>query len=190
MKPYDKTNVGKFLGYGGEHLVYEYGADKVIKYSLHIAISGRSAVQKKVRDYEIGRLYFNEYLIPTEIIEWNDGRWAVELQEKVQHRFLRRDDLDNEAIRTQFDDIMARYRQLEAETGETFDLFGREGLLAWRKPSYISNILVREGDRLALNDFTLLSIRPRWWEWPLWAFIRWARGRQAKLLQHFLRNPD
>lgn len=190
MKPYDKSKIGIFLGYGGEHLVYEYGADKVIKYSLHIAISGKSAVRKKVRDYEIGRLYFNEYLIPTEIIEWKNGRWAVELQDKVTHRFLRKEDLDDPKLRAQFDDIMARYRRLEAETGEVFDLFGREGLFSFGRPASMSNILVTPEGTLALNDFTLLSLDPRWWEWPLWLFIRWARGRQARLLQQFLEHTD
>lgn len=186
MKPYDKSKIGKFIGYGGEHIVYEYGTDKVIKFSLHVYMSGASAVAKKVADYEVGRRYFNEYVIPTEVIEWRNGKRAVELQNRVACRFLQKEDLKNADIKRQFDDIMARYRRLEAETGTVFDLFGREGLLSLRRPTYMSNIMVGEDGRLLLNDFTLLSLAPRWWEWPLWLVIRWARGRQEQLLRRFL----
>lgn len=189
MRPYDKTKIGKFLGYGGEHIVYEYGDDKVIKFSLHMAISGRVAIRKKVSDYEIGRQYFNEYLLATEIIEWRNGRRAVEIQEKIAHRFFHKDDLRNPVLRRQFDDIMARYRRMEADTGWVFDLFGREGLLSLRRPQKISNILV-SGEQLRLNDFTLLAITARWWELPLLAFIHWAQRRQAKLLERFLENKQ
>jgi len=196
-KPYDKDKVGKFIGWGGEHLVFQYGADSVIKFSLHIWLSGKSAVDKKIKDYEIGNRYFNRYLLPTEILTWRKGKRAVEIQDKIQCRFLTRKDLSaqasqsgqgNKLTKQQFDDIMERYERMKKETGLDFDLFGREGLFRI-KPDFISNILITPEGKLVLNDFTILKLeKVKIREIPIWLIIEWGKKRQERLLKKFYKN--
>jgi|GEM_PF-2199811 len=182
---YDKTKVGKFIGWGGEHLVFNYGEDKIIKFSLHVLIAGKTAVQKKVRDYEIGRKYFDPYLLPTEIIAWKDGRRAVEIQQKINCRFLKLADLDNSLIKKQFIDIMERCQRMAKEIGAPFDLLGREGLLAV-DPDFLSNILVTPANRLVLIDFTILSLEQvKLREIFIWLIIKWAKRKQRRIMKKF-----
>jgi len=185
MKPYDKKRTGKFIGWGGEHFVFAYDTDKVIKFSLHVWLSGRSAVEKIKTDYEIGQLYFAPYLLPTEILIYKNGHACAEIQPKIQCRFLEKKDINTPLIKEQFSDIMSRCQKMERETGWVFDLFGREGLFRFR-PQRISNILVTPEDKLVLIDFTLLHLeRIKARELPIWLIIQFALWRQAKLLQHF-----
>jgi len=185
QKPYDKKKVGKFLGWGGEHLVFKYGDKQVIKFSLHTWLSGKSAVDKKIKDYEIGNRYFNRYLLPTEILTWKKGKRATEIQDKIQCRFLTKKDLSDSLTKKQFNDIMERYKKMEQETGEVFDLFGREGLFRF-KSDIISNILVTP-QGLILNDFTILKLdKFKLRELPIWIIIQWAKRRQRKLLKKFI----
>ncbi|MFA5318500.1 MAG: hypothetical protein WC323_03440 [Patescibacteria group bacterium] len=185
QKPYDKNKIGKFIGWGGEHLVFKYGDKHVIKFSLHVWLSGKSAVDKKIKDYEVGKKYFNEYLLPVEILTWKKGKRAVEIQEKIQARFLTKKDLDDALTKHQFNDIMERYQRMEIDAGEIFDLFGREGLFKL-KPDFISNILITPNNRLVLNDFTILKLeKVKIREIFIWIIIEWAKRRQSKLLKRF-----
>ncbi|MBU1084809.1 MAG: hypothetical protein ABIH48_01380 [Candidatus Falkowbacteria bacterium] len=191
-KPYDKNKIGKFIGWGGEHLVFAYGANSVIKFSLHVWLSDQSAVEKLKKDYELGQKYFGQYILPTDILTWKNSRKAVEIQEKIECRFLAKQDLSSQGgqatplIKKQFDDIMQRYQKMEQETGLLFDLFGREGLLSLR-PNKISNILVTPDGKIILIDFTILELKPLIREIPLWLIVQWAKRRQGRLLKKFLK---
>jgi len=187
-KPYDKNKIGKFVGWGGEHFVYEYGDKEVIKFSVHVWLSGKSAVEKKKKDYEIGKKYFDKYLIPIKILTWDNGKKAVEIQEKIKCRFLKSQDLKNEKVKEQFDDIAERHHRMVTDVGVPFDLFGREGLLKIGQPKKISNILITPTKELVLIDFTLLELKPKIREWPLWLIIQWAKGRQRKLFAEFSKS--
>src|SRR3989338_1392924 len=112
-KPYDKNKVGKFIGWGGEHLVYAYGDDRVIKFSLHVWLSGKTAVEKIVADYALGKRYFDGYLLPTDVRTWRNGTRCVELQPNIQCRFFHRNDIANLLLKGQFDDIIQRCRPME-----------------------------------------------------------------------------
>lgn len=178
--------MGKFIGWGGEHFVFAYDNDKVIKFSLHVWLSGQSAVEKIKTDYAAGQRYFTPYLLPTEILTYNNSRACVDIQPKIQCRFLEKKDLSNPLIKEQFSDIMSRCQKMERETGWVFDLFGREGLFRFR-PQLISNILVTPEDKLILIDFTLLHLnKVKMRELPIWLLMQWAKRRQKKLLSNFI----
>ena len=183
-KPYSRQKINKFIGWGGEHLVFAYGANSVIKFSLHVWLSGQSAVEKLKKDYELGQKYFGQYILPTDILTWKNSRKVVEIQEKIECRFLEKKDLKDHLIKKQFDDIIQRYQKMEQETGLLFDLFGREGLLGLR-PNKISNILVTPSNNLILIDFTILELKPLIREIPLWLIVQWAKRRQRRLLERF-----
>jgi len=186
-RPYDKKKIGKFIGWGGEHLVFDYGENRVIKFSLHVWLAGKKAVEKLKRDYEIGQKYFGDYILPTEILTWKNNKKAVEIQDKISVRFLTAADLRNSLTKGQFDDIMERYKKMEAEIGSVFDLFGREGLFKI-KPDFVSNILITPSGKLILNDFTVLKLNKfKMRELPIWFLIQWAKRRQKKLLKNFVK---
>jgi hypothetical protein len=187
QKPYDKDKIGKLVGWGGEHLVFNYENDSVIKFSLHICLAGKKAVAKLKRDYEMGQKYFAPYILPTEILTWKNEKRAAEIQEKIKCRFLRLADLSDPLIKKQFIDMMERYQQMEREIGAPFDLLGREGLFKI-KPDFLSNILVMPEHKLTLIDFTLLELKPSWFDWPIWFLIRWAKWKQEKILRKFNKN--
>lgn len=190
QKPYDKNKIGKFLGWGGEHLVFDYGDNQVIKFSLHVCLAGKKAVRKLKRDYEMGQKYFAPYLLPTEILTWKKGAGAAEIQKKIQCRFLKFADLSTQGgqaddlIKKQFTDMMERYERMEKEIGAPFDLLGREGLFKLN-PDFFSNILIMPDNKLALIDFTLLELKPSFFDWPIWFIIKWARWRQKSILKKF-----
>jgi len=194
-KPYDKNKIGKFIGWGGEHLVYEYEKDKVIKFSLHIWLSGRKAVEKKMQDYQVGKHYFSKYLLQTDILAWDGGKRAIEIQKKIKCRFLHKDDLRIKELNEQFHDLMQCHQKMLKETNTSMDFIGREGLLKAGKNNEISNVLVtldknnkyNKSNQLVLIDFTLLKIIPKFYEWPLWLLIEWAKRRQKKLLKKFIK---
>jgi len=186
-RPYDKKKIGKFIGWGGEHLVFNYGDSQVIKFSLHVWLAGKKAVEKKQKDYETGRKYFTPYLLPTEILIWAKGKRAAEIQEKISCRFLKLADLKNDLIKKQFTDMMERYERMEKEIGAPFDLLGREGLFKFQ-PDFLSNVLITPEHKLTLIDFTLLELKPSWFDWPIWFLIQWAKKKQAKILRKFKNN--
>ncbi|HWO07042.1 MAG TPA: hypothetical protein VNM40_00485 [Candidatus Paceibacterota bacterium] len=182
-KPYDPRQIGRALGFGGEHLVLSYGSAHVIKFSFHVAISGASAVKKKIADYEHAQRHFAPYVVPTEIRAWDDGRKAVAIQERVRGRYLRVSDLLRDRIREQALDILERNARMHAESGLAFDLFGFHGLMTWLGRHSMSNVLVTDEDRLVIVDFATMHLVPRWYEWPLYLFVKWAKKRQERLLE-------
>lgn len=185
-KPYDKSKIGKFIGWGGEHFVFAYGDSQVIKFSLHVFISGKSAVDKMIEDYRIGKKYFDSYVLDTEILPYKNGRKCVEIQPKIICRCLTKKDLDDDLIKQQFNDIIERYQLMNRELKVVFDLFGREGLLNPFKNKEMSNILVTPEAKLILIDFSIMELKKvKLRELPIWLFIEWAKKRQEKLLQRF-----
>jgi len=186
-RPYSKNKIKKFIGWGGEHLVFQYGDTQVIKFSLHVFIAGKSAVDKIIEDYKIGKKYFNSYILDTEILPYKKGKRCVEIQEKINIRFLEKKDLQTDLIKQQFNDIMKRHNKMEKEIGVAFDLFGREGLFRI-KPKVVGNILVTPDNKLVLIDFTVLNLKKlKLREIPIWFLIEWAKRRQKKLLKKFIK---
>jgi hypothetical protein len=186
--PYEKKLMGDIIGMGGEHVVYEYGETQVIKFSWHVFISGKTAVKKLIDDYAIGVSYFKDYLLPTRIEMWKDGREAAEFQERIQCRPFTQDDMRVRDLRAQLHDIFERHARMRAETGCTLDIFGLKGLIGVKPHREISNIQVTDTGRLIILDFTLMHIRPEWYEWPLVWFLKWAQRRQDRILHKYWKD--
>lgn len=184
-KPYDSSLVGRFLGSGGEHIVFAYDRDLVIKYSLHFTVTGAGAIEKKRSDYKLADTYFKEYVVPVDIRDWNNGSKAVEIQQRVECRHLYVKDLAMPEVYEQFQDILVRYKKMHEETGKLFDFFGFFGLIGFRLRHSIGNVRITSENKLVIVDFATMHLVPQWYEWPLWLFIEWAKGRQKRLLQKY-----
>lgn len=181
-RPYFWSKIGRIIGLGGEHVIFAYEDSNVIKFSWHVSLSGKHGVKKLLADYHIGEHYMGEYLLPIDIRTWNFGHSAVEIQKKIKCRPITKDDLKDEGMRTQLRDILARNQRMVDDLGYGCDLFGFKGLVGRLAHHEISNVLITDGNILRMVDFTTLTIRPRWFEWPLVRFIHWAQKRQAYLL--------
>ena len=187
-KPYNFKKIGKFLGSGGEHLVFAYGADNVIKFSMHVWITGRSVVRNILADHKLALKYFEPYYVAPELHVWDAERKMVEIQPRVHGRHLHKKDLVRPKIREQLRDIVERHDRMHEAEGRPFDFFGFHGIVGLRDSSHLSNILITPDDSLKIVDFSTMHRKPSYWhDWLIWFFIRWARDRQAHLLKkHWL----
>lgn len=184
-RPYELSKIGRIIGWGGEHVIFNYENGNVIKFSWHVSFSGKQGVKKLIEDYRIGAQYMGSYLLPIEIRTWRDERSAVEIQKKVTCRPIQKTDLKEEKIRKQVQDILQRNQQMIDNLGYGCDLFGFKGLVGRLAHFEISNILLTEDKTVCMVDFTTLTILPRWYEWPLAKFIQWAQRRQSYLLKTY-----
>lgn len=185
QRPYDKKKIGRLIGWGGEHVIFEYEGGRVIKFSWHVWLSRKWGVRKLLKDYAIGEKYFSKYLLPTDIRVWDKSHLAVEFQEKVTCRTLTKDDLKNPIILAQVKEIFALHTQMRKDIGKSLDFFGFKGLMGRLSHYEISNIKILPGDRVTILDFTIMDIKPQWFELPLLWFIQWSQRRQRYLFNKY-----
>ena len=95
----DKTKIGRLIAWGGEHFVYEYDADRVIKFSTLYFFLGSKAKEKATQDYNTCKDFFGKYLLETEIAFSSNNKYIVHIQPKIAGHFLTKKDLEQEYIR-------------------------------------------------------------------------------------------
>ena len=180
MKVYKGAKIGRLIALGGEHVVYAYGTDQVIKFSLLFYFLGHRALAKAERDIELCSKYFSDYFLETDILISANGKHLVHVQEKIEGRPLTVNDVRDMTIRKQFDEIVVGYRSLIRAGHPEIDLIGRTGFFG----SCFSNIFVTPQHTLVIIDGTL-------WEAtgflrPLVSLIRTiAIWRQDMVLKEF-----
>lgn len=154
MHTYDEKLIGKLLAWAGDHWVYEYGDDRVIKFSKFDYFTGTSeALRKYVSDYEICRRHFGDYILETDIVASSDGNRVAKIQPKIAGQFLTKRMLKSEGVRAQLKEFLERYDEF---TGAAFfDLIGHHGIL---RPC-LSNVYVTPLGKLVVFDATLFNIR-------------------------------
>ena len=152
MPTYDKTKIGKWIAWGGDHFVYEYGAGQVIKFSGIDYFFGKKGREKSLRDYAVCKRYLGEYVLNTEFVTSVNGKHVAKLQPKVVGHSLTKKDMARSDIERQLTDLVQKYDLLLKQEGEVLDLIGRGGI--FRRT--LSNIFVDAEDKLYLIDTTLL----------------------------------
>lgn len=168
MSTYDPSKIGKLYAWGGEHIVYDYGEDKVIKFSTLYYLLGRHALGKAVKDYTLCRKYLGEYILDTDIQMSANGRHIVHVQPKIKGRALKHRDLENEEVQKQFSELMRRYNAMVAAEGYRIDLIGREGVFN----GGLTNIFVTDSNALRIIDATVLELSVSTWVAPLFYFFK------------------
>jgi len=184
MDTYDEKKIGKLIAWIGDHFVYEYDTDKVIKFSKFDFFLGRKkAKEKSNNDYVICKQYFGKYILETRIVSSQDGQRIAKIQQKVSGRFLAVRDLQNEHIKTQFREILQAYDVMRADGRPHLDLIGQKGV--WQK--CMSNILITKEHHLMIFDATLFDAREfSLWQRPfMFALFYIARSIQDARLDTF-----
>jgi len=150
----DKTKIGRLIAWGGEHFVYEYGTDSVIKFSALYFFLGLQAKEKAIQDYDTCKKFFGEYLLETEIAISANKKHIVQIQPKITGHFLTKNDLGNEYIQKQFQEIVTGYHSMIKTNNTEIDLVGRAGVFR----RCLSNIFVTPNNELLIFDATLMEV--------------------------------
>jgi hypothetical protein len=150
----DKTKIGRLIAWGGEHFVYEYETDKVIKFSALFFFLGSKAKEKAVQDYDTCKKYFGKYLLETEIAISSNYKHIVQIQPKIVGYFLTKKDLEDEYIHKQFKEIVNSYHTMIKTKNTEIDLIGRAGVFR----RCLGNIFVTQNNELFIFDATLMEV--------------------------------
>ncbi|HAE36239.1 TPA: hypothetical protein DCX66_04075 [Candidatus Nomurabacteria bacterium] len=191
METYDKGKIGELISWGGEHFVYNYGEDKVIKFSSLFYIIGKDkALLKLEKDYKICQEFFGGYILQTEAMVSPNKKYFVQVQPKINGRFLYSKDLENEEIRKQFIEIIDSYNKMIKSGDPEVDLIGRGGVL---NPC-LSNIFVTDNNKLKIIDATLLSVEGftflRLYIFLLRKIVIYIQNRTIKLFINKINNHN
>jgi hypothetical protein len=185
---FDKEEIGKLIKIGGEHLVYFYGRDQVIKFPNFLArvlFNHSHLAQKKKADFALAKKYFPQYLLETEC-NLNESRWPSYnlIQPFIKARPLSFKDLANGAIKKKFIEILSINDKIKKEQNLSFDFYG-----AWRLlfheiiPSHtINNLMLTLDNQIVILDVVFLEYNSCSWSKLLCLISRWAEKRQTKLL--------
>ena len=150
----DKTKIGQLIAWGGEHFVYEYETDRVIKFSTLYFFLGSKAKEKATQDYDTCKKYFGKYLLETEIAISSNNKYIVQIQPKIAGHYLTKKDLEHEYIQKQFKEIVNRYHTMIKTKNTEIDLIGRAGVFR----RCLGNIFVTHSNELFIFDATLMKV--------------------------------
>ncbi len=171
----DIAAVGRLIGAGLQHHIYEYnpgGQPMVLKLLLPNFWLRFPTVAEAEQDLKLVSTYLAPFAVqPAAVVPLADGSYAV-VQRRLQdwHNITRRD-LDHPVIAEQMADLIARNREMLAQTGRSLDFLGREGqrsaraaLLGLRRTLSISNLVVETqpdgAPRIRVLDTDLENFRP------------------------------
>jgi hypothetical protein len=153
MSTYVPELKGTRIAWGGDHFVYCYGADRVIKFSKIEFVLGSDGAKKARRDYDLAKKYFGDAVIDTEFLQLGKRQYFAKVQPRIHGHRLTARDLSDPAMRMQFRTIIAKYRQMRSDGYAPLDLIGGHGV--FRK--MLSNLFCTEGKELVIIDTTLME---------------------------------
>ncbi len=183
MDVYDTEKVGKCIAWSGDHFVYEYDADSVIKFSKIEFVLGHVGREKALRDYEVCKRYFGENVLPTEFLRFPTAPHMAKRQKKISGHSLTSADLKDGGVRTELQKIATAYHRMVSEGVAPLDLIGGHGIIFER----LSNIFVTDDKKLYLIDTTLIEFEVRFLRPLVRLVCRHAVRRQNRLLREFLK---
>jgi hypothetical protein len=182
MEMYDPKKIGTTLAWGGEHFVYRYGTDAVLKFSKFEFFLGQAGRAKSFRDYALCQRYFGDAVLPTSFLKAPRGTRIAKLQPLLVGRSIMREDLADPQVRAQFETMLESYRRMLKEGYPPVDLIGGRGI--WSRT--LANIFLANDRKLYLIDTTLIDI-----DLPVLRLMAklvrtFALARQEATIAHFL----
>jgi len=188
---FDKKKIGKLFNLGGEHVVYNYNGEQVIKFPnilAKILFNNRKLAEKKQADLKICQEYFSEYLLTTEFLAEPAKRRPYGLiQPRVVVRPLSIKDLKNNELRDNFFRILKINNKLKEKHRLSFDFLGAWRLVFnWLLPTeHLSNLMVNENNEIIILDIVFLEYQKSWSKLLLW-ISRWAEKKQQRVIKKFI----
>lgn len=174
----DANAVGKMIGAGMQHRIYEYQARAmVLKVATPVPFLRFPDFCDAQSDIEMIARFFDPYQVaPTRAICLREGHYVIEQRRLENFCALTPDRLRDENVRAQFLDVVARNRVMQHEVGRSLDFLGREGqrkcraaLLGLRVAPTIANVVVEIADdggkQLRILDTDLENFFPHATRW-------------------------
>ncbi len=186
--------VGRKIAAAGEHIVYKYGEDKIIKFPhgpIYYA-NPEEAYDKIDNEFRLANRYFKKFLVPTRLLTYEENgrkKYCV-IQDFIESRPLVPEDMQNEDLKLQFKEIMEANNRMYLNSRYTLEFFGLKGLIFHNFFPRMENIVVTGDKELKIADFGMISHLNLVSSSPIlrW-FIQWAVRRQGKLLRkQYLNN--
>lgn len=152
----DAHGVGRLLGMGLQHRIYEYdenGVPMVLKIATPTPGLRYPSVQDAQEDMKFISQFFAPYMVePAAVIPLDDVAYVIKQRRLSNFHSITADDLRNEEVRQQFLDILRRNQGMIKQVGRSLDFLGREGqrnaraaLIGFEKTPTISNLVVEGG---------------------------------------------
>lgn len=184
MNSYDRTKIGKLIAWGGEHFVYDYDKDKIIKFSIIEFILGRKKAEEKAnQDYSNAKKFFGKYLLETEVVNSPSGRYIALIQPKIVGHYLSKKDLEIGFVWQQFKEIMDGYFKMIKAGNVEVDLIGRPG--AFNR--CMANIFVTNDNKLLIIEATSIDIKYFFFLKPFFSLLRiCVLWRQNSTIKDFM----
>src|SRR3989344_8114686 len=156
---YDESKIGRRIARGRSHSVYHYGDNEVIRFPRAerwlewLLRDGLNLRDRFKRDISVCEQYLGNHVLTTRLVESSKGEIAT-IQPYIKGHYLSKKDLQNEATKAQFQDMVTRYETMLA-AGYLVDLIGQRGVFERR----LSNIFVLPDGNLKLFDAGLADMR-------------------------------
>jgi hypothetical protein len=180
---YESREIGKKLAHGGDHTVYDYGENEVIKFSLLFRLLGSGALEKAIRDVETCCRFFGDYMLETQVATSLNSTQVAYIQPKIVGRPLAAFDLRNTNAMKQFREIVYAHRTMRRATDTEIDLVGAEGFVR----GCLSNVFVTKNGMLRIIDATVMDVGG--YLWPAMLLVRSVvTWRQEAIIDSLLKE--
>jgi len=150
---FDKTKIGKKIARGGDRHVYMYGPDHVVKISSLSFIGGKKMHDKLMRDYEICKKYFPEFVAETIDVTVENGGTHTEIQPYIKGESIQKKHVTNTKVRSQLELIKSAVEKMVQDGYAPLDLMGYGCIIT----PCLSSIMIDEENTLHITDTTLLE---------------------------------
>lgn len=186
--PYNQKKVGDKIATAGEHVVYKYGDDQIIKFPagpIYYA-NAKDARAKVINEVRLANKYLKEFIAVTELYTYEEqdkNKYCI-IQEYIIGRPLELKDMQDDELQNQFKELMKDNDLMYLNSRYTLEFFGLRGLLLHRFFPRMENIIVTQENKIKIIDLGMISSLNMVSSSPIlrW-FIQWAVKKQAKLLR-------
>lgn len=152
----DVRAVGKLLGAGLQHRIYEYHENElpmVLKLATPIPGLRFPSAKEAEENIELIARCFEPYAIqPTQVVHLDNFLYAIKQRRLQNFHSIIANDLSDEKIRIQFLDIVRRNQDMLRQFGRSLDFLGREGqrkaraaLVGLPETPTIANLVIENG---------------------------------------------
>lgn len=191
--PFNEKKIGHRLRVSGEHKVFKYGKNEVIKFPAGpiFYFKRQDAISKIKRDHRLIKTHLKKYTAQSEIHYFkkdDKGTYCI-IQEFIKGRPLEISDLNNKEIKKKFKELVERNNKMIKEEGFSLEFFGIYSLILHFFLKRMDNVIVAFNNKLYITDLGLISKKkPISSSIILSLFIKWAYHRQKKLLQKYIKE--
>lgn len=180
MECYGKSKVGRYIGMGIIHVVYEYGDDYVIKYAPLTRIMG-SRVQDRIQhDRDTIEYYLDADVVRTIKLNTPGGGLVARKQLRISGQPLQIEHLNNQYTKESFLRLRDNVAKMKTEIDCVPDLIGSGGLFH----GGFGNVLVDESGKIHIIDGSLMTVhRLPWYLKLAHPFVWYVKKRQMALFE-------